>query len=381
AQGSNVLLNGLHVHTAGRLLISEGQKWIEVYTPSSLPGKADIGVAEPPGYGGAFNPSWAFGRWHVSKPGVVATFPHRLTSGPDFLGLPVATKATAIKFLAGGRAEFPVFVTLPFTAFTLFSDNPPTGPPFTVRTSNTEGLEVEGSYTYPFDLPLGIFEIEGAIAYSLQGGSHVWSGSFTLRIPGTPVDDIKGQISFRDGEFEQANVNVPFSRPGLGPIGCCIYLVGLSGALTDDDIEASATFAAGPTLIGDFRAAEVTATVNWRFSPFMLAVKADNLKIAKWDVGANTQAVITSKMFLIFAYWNDSLGPLSWAFNAEVRIGKPWYVAGGGTACFEVLIEGCAVVNAAAGPQGIAACGKVDPFPAGGVRVPWNPLSFSDYSS
>ena len=381
AQGKQVLLNGLHVNATGRVLISEGQKWIEVQGQGSLPGKADISVATPPGYSGAFSPQWAFGRWDVSKPGIVATFPGRLTSGPDLLGLPVAKKDTPIRFTTDRQAEFQVFVVLPFSEFTLWPDNPPTGKPFTVRTNNSDGLVVEGSYEYAFDLPLGIFQLEGAIAYSLQGGSHVWSGDFTMRIPGTPVDEIVGQISFRDGEFENASVNVPFSRPGLGPIGCCIYLVGLSGKLTPDDIEGSATFAAGPTLIGDFRAAEVTASVKWRFSPFMLAFTADDLKIAKWNVGANTSVMIGNKMFLAFAYWKDSLGPLSWAANVEVRIADPWYIAGGGTACFDVFVEGCAVVNAAAGPKGIAACGKVSPFPAGGVRVPWNPLNLSDWSS
>jgi hypothetical protein len=380
AQGKQVLLNGLHVMTNGRVLISEGLKWIEVQTPGSLPGRADIIAAQPPGYGGAFSPNWTFGRWDVSKPGVVATFPERLT-GAEFLGLPVVEKDTPISFTATARAEFPVFVTLPFTEFTLWPKNPPTGKPFTVRAGNGDGIEVEGSYQYAFDLPLGIFEIEGTIAYSLQGGSHVWSGGFALRIPDTPIDQIKGQISFRDGDLEQAAVDVPFARPGLGPIGCCVYLVGMTGTLTENDIEATATFAAGPTLIGDFRAAEATASVNWRFSPFMLVLKADQLKIAKWDVSATVQALVTKSMFLALAYWNDGLGPLSWAANVEVRIGKPWYVAGGGTACFEVFIKGCANVHAAAGPKGIAACGKVSPFPAGGIRVPWNPLNFSDWSS
>jgi len=371
------LVNGLHI-AGGRLVISEGMKWIEARTGPNLAKQAKVAmqIAKPPGYGGAFNPNWELGRWDVSKPGVVTTYPYRLRN--DLLGLPVAQKSTPIRFTAGHQAEFEQFVLLPFSEFTLWPKNPPTGKPFTIRADNTFGEVAKGSYSYSFDLPLGIFNLEGTVVYSLEGGSHVWSGDIELRIPSSPVD-IDGHLRIRDGEFEQASVDVPFKRPGLGPIGCCIYLIHLSGELTEHAIEAAATFAAGPTLIGDFRAAEATATVNWKFSPFMLGFKADDLKIAKWSVNANTNAVITNSFFLAFAFWDDSFGPFSHKVNVEVRIGKPWYVAGGGSACFEVWIEGCATVNAAAGPQGIAACGTVLKVLTGGVRVPWNPLNFSDW--
>ena len=390
----DVLMNGLEIDTRvlpnasnNPLVIYEQKKVVAQEKASWVPVQIRL---RKPGVGSIISEQFKFGSWDVASPGVVGTFPIEDFFHPTMMGLPVVAKETPVEFTAGHGSRLEVFVVPPFNLSLLGPKSSPTGQsPLILRADNTDGLQVEGSIVasggkYQLDLPLGIFHLKGTLSYSQEGASHVWSGDFNLRIPDTPVNNITGKMRFKDGSFEQANVHVPFARPGLGPIGCCVYLVGLEGQLTSHAIQGKATFAAGPDLIGDFRAAEVTASVSWQFSPFVLAFNADQLRIAKWEVGANTGVVITSNKFLGFAFWEGDLAVLEWDLNVETMIGKPWYIAGGGTACAGVWpFKGCANVNGAAGPKGITACAGISVGVAdieGGIRVPWNPLNASDYS-
>ena len=390
-----LFVNGLELDTrpnpnAGNnnLVIYEKKKIVTQKNPGWQPVVMRLGQS---GFGTLISEHFMLGTWDVASAGTVGTFPIEDFFGPTLMGLPVVAKDTPLKFVTGHRSELQVFVTPPFNLTALGQQNSPTGQtPLTVRADNTDGMQVEGSIIasggkYELDLPLGIFHLKGTLTYAKQGDSNVWSGDVNLRIPDTPVDNIDGHIVFRDGSFEQANVKAPFERPGLGPIGCCIYLVGLEGKLTPNSIQGSATFAAGPDLIGDYRAAEVTATVSIQYSPFVMALTAKPLKIVKWDVGATTQVVITPTKFFANAFWVGDLTVLDWRLNVETMIANPWYIAGGGTACAGVWpLEGCANVHGAAGPKGVTVCAGLDigvTAIEGGLRVPWNPLSAGDYST
>jgi hypothetical protein len=392
---AHVLLNGLDINTRpnpnaanNRLVILEKKQAIT----QEHPGWQQVVLRlHQPGIGGITSKQFTFGTWNVASLGTVGTFPIEDFFNPTLMGLPVVAKDTPIEFIAGYRAQLKVFVAPPFDLSLLGPKNSPTGQsPLTLLADNTDGLQVEGSIVasggkYHLDLPLGIFHLVGTLSYSKQGSSNVWSGDVNLRIPGTPIDNIDGTIVFKDGSFEHAHVAMPFERPGLGPIGCCIYLVGLEGDLTPHSIQGSATFAAGPDLIGDFRVAEATATVSLQYSPFVLAFIAKPLRIAKWEVGATTQVMVTPSKFFTYAFWDGGLGPVSWKLNVEAMVGSPWYVAGGGTACADVWpFEGCANVHGAAGPDGVTVCAGISIGVAdieGGIRVPWNPLSITDYGT
>jgi hypothetical protein len=387
-----VLLNGIQISTRpnpnasnNNLVIYEAKKIVTQRYPNWQPVVLRL---RKDSIGGIVSKQFNLGSWHVASPGTVGIFPIEDYFAPRLLGLPVVAKDTPIKFTANHRSELQVFVAPPFDLSLLGPANSPTGQtPLTLRADNTDGLQVEGSIiaskSYHLDLPLGIFHLTGTLHFSKEGSSNVWRGDVNLRIPDTPIDNINGTIKFKDGSFEYAEVEAPFKRPGLGPIGCCIYLVGLKGQLTSHSIQGSATFAAGPDLIGDFRAAEATANLSIQYSPFVLAFTAKPLRIAKWEVPANTGAVITKDKFFTYAFWDGSLAVLSWKVNVEVMIGNPWHIAGGGTACAGVWpLKGCANVHGAAGPKGVTACAGVDlgvTSIEGGIRVPWNPLNFDDY--
>jgi hypothetical protein len=401
---TRVLVNGIEIDTKPNpkasnnpLILFETLKWVSQKYPNWQPVVMRL---SKPGLGGIRSEWVDLGTWNVANPGVVGSFPIGDDLGePEFMGLPVVEKDTPIKFTGGGWSELDVYVTPPFTA--LGQAPSPTGAPLLLRANNSDGLQISGEIlgnggsgatgpggSWHIEMELGIFHLAGDLHFSKEGASSVWSGNVHLAIPNTPLDNIKGSIKFRDGKFEQSNVSAAFVPGGVGPIFCCFYLVQLNGELKTSSIEAAATFAAGPELWGNTRAAEATATMTIHYSPFLLSFVADPLKIASWQIGAKAQVVITSSSFMTQAFWVGGLGPLSWRLNVLAQIGSPWYIVGGGTACadvfpFYLLGDSCAAVYGGAGPKGVTACAGIviaGEKLAGGVRVPWNPISITDYS-
>jgi hypothetical protein len=391
-----VNLNGIEIDTRpinaanNNLVVYEGPKYVTQVHPGFL---TVVMRLRREGVGHLTSAPFKFGTWHVGKPGVVGHFPIEGFFEPNMLGLPVVAKDVPITFTTALEAKTQVFVVPPFSFSSLGAGNSPTGQPLNLVADNTDGLRVEGGSivaggggTYKLDLPLGIFHLTGTLHYSNEAGSNVWSGNVNLRIPDTPVDKISGFVKFRDGNLEQAHVSSPFAGSGLGPVFCCFYLVQLDGTLTPSSINATATFAAGPKLWQDFRAAQAKASMTIHYTPFVLAFVADQLKIMNWTVKANTAVVITPNKLLANAFWGPvDFGPITdYRVNVLAQVGNPWVIAGGGTACFEVFVPiGCVNINAAAGPNGITACGGVKVAGetiAGGVRIPWNPLKFWSWS-
>jgi hypothetical protein len=397
AQQKIVHVNGIEIDTwpispsgsYNSLIVSEPERSIR----SKNAGAPVVMRVRREGVGALTSEHVKMGTWYVGKPGVVGTFPIEDFLSPKLLGMAVVSKETPITFTANREARLKVFVVPPFS---FLGTSTPTGKPLDLITDNTDGLRVEGGSavtaggggTYDLDMPLGVFRLTGKLVHTNEGGSNVWQGNVKLEIPNSPVDHITGFIRFRDGTLEYATVSAPFAGSGIGPLfpPVPVYLVQLGGTLTPYSIQADATFAAGPKLFGDFRAATAKANLSILFSPFLISFTADELKIMHWSVKANTNVVVTKSFFLASLFWGPvNFGPITnFRVNVLAKIGNPWVIAGGGTACFNVFIAqvGCAAINAAAGPKGITGCAAVKIAGvkiAGGVGMPWNPFKVWDW--
>jgi hypothetical protein len=93
-------------------------------------------------------------------------------------------------------------------------------------------------------------------------------------------------------------------------------------------------------------------------------------------VDAKAEVSITLDSFDFDAYLNESFGPFSFHGNVGARVGDGyWGVSGTGGGCVDVIIDACVDIKFAAGPKGVAGCGKISikflPDPAGGAVVYW----------
>ena len=373
SQSSTVVLNGLRLDALGdRLLVYDKLKRVSVDGSK----KAKLKVSKP-GFDTAVTTGIFKPQWDVSKPATVGTIPVAQFLGfGTFLGLPFSAKDSPLRLDAAGGASFDLFVQLPLPQL-LFKSNPSANP-LTVKVNATDGIEIDGTYTLAInDVNVGVFKLSGmSVTYERQGNSDFWGGGLTLEFPASGVT-AGGQIAVRDGVLEKVRADVNPGPPGIGPIGCCVFVVNFGGELTANAISADATFAAGPDVFGN-RAAQAKGTVTIFYEPFELLLTADDLDVVSIDINATAQVSATLDSFSAKGTVNQDFGPFSYngSLGAKVYSATQWGAGGGGDGCISLIIDACVGVQVSLGAKGIAACGSVSvpilPDPAGGAVVYWS---------
>jgi hypothetical protein len=372
AQSSDVYVNGLHLDTMGdNLDVYDVFKTIKV----DGKGKAQFKMSKP-GYDTLIGSGPFAVNWNMSKPGLIGMV--HLTSplgAGKFLGLPYQAKDSPLRVTGSYGVEFDLYPELPLPK--VLFQNIASANSVAVRINNTDGIETNNGYTIKFnDLYLGIFTLKDvSVSYQRQGGSDFWGGGFNLQFPSSGVG-VAGQVGVRDGVLEQLAASVDFGSPGVGPIGCCLFLIKFGGTLTDNYIAADATFAAGPEVVGA-RVAQARGTATIYYEPFEFLLSVDDLRVVNYGVDAKADVSITLDSFDFDAYLNESFGPFSFHGNVGATVGDGyWGVSGSGGGCVNVIINACVDVKAALGPSGIAGCGILHtpwwlPDLKGGAIVYW----------
>ena len=380
ATSTQAIVNGLRINTYDdHLVIADKLEVIAVDGSNISDDEAEITVKKAGFHTSILTKKFTLANWDISKPGTVATVPlSSFGGGKWYLGLPYGAKSTPLKLTALGTASFPVHLKLPLPD--LLFDNLVTSPPVTVKTTNSGGgdVEVAGGLTLSFpQIPLGVFSLDDlTVSYSRQGPSDVWHGSLKLAFPASSIK-AGGEILVRDAQLKGLGVQVGFGRPGVGPIGCCVYLVGAGLEVNYVSIGGSATFAAGPTIVGNLRAAEATANVSMGYDPWYLLINADGIKIVTIDVDAEAGVLANTSSFVAYFLWSDDFGPFSATAGVSGLIsGGGWYMIGTGEVCIDWFKLGCVGGGLAAGSKGVSACAKINikyaPDLAGGALVRWN---------
>jgi hypothetical protein len=377
AESSEVLLNGLRMKTLksqSRLAILEQLKRVEINGPV---GKDDTTFkVSKPGYSSAIGSSIFHPSWDVSKAGKVGTVPIAKPLGlfGTFLGLPYSSKSTDLRLTAGGGARFNLYLELPLPKI-LFKSLA-SSKPLEVRTSNTDGIEVAGGYTISIsDVFVGLFTLKKiSVSYERQGSSNVWGGAFDLEFPSSGVA-ADGQVTVRDGVLESLSAAINPGPPGIGPVGCCVWIVGFDGQLTNQFINAGATFAAGPQVVGNVRAADAHGSATIYYEPFEFLLTVDDVHIVTIPVNAKGQVAVTLNSFAFTAYLDESFGPFSFAADLTANVGASnggitWFAGGSGDGCVDVIIDACVTVKGGAGPKGVAGCGGITIIPGTWVSDP-----------
>lgn len=334
-------------------------------------------------------PGW----WDVSEAGAVGTFTlgsdqkEPINVNNEFLGLSIAEKQAPISFTAGHLAKLTLHLTPPFFEFqgislptasvTIFTENNgghpvafPAGALAPARRSSVAAPEFDLQFT---GIKLGMFTMDASLSYQEEGGDDVWAGGMELTFPGGV--GIGGDLVIRNGEFESAHFDYQPGPPGIGPIGCCVWIYELFGNLTTTSITAGADFGIGPVLpVIDVPPAAVTGEASIFYGdPWAFVLDVSNLEIVGISVDANANVLISSNGFIAQAFIDEDWGPLELQANVLMKMGSgTWFAGGGGTACIDIeVLEGCGGGWAGVGKGGIAACAQIPYFPDGGVALDW----------
>jgi hypothetical protein len=371
AQSTSVTVNGLPLDTLGNHLdVYDVFKALKV----DGKGKAQFKISKP-GFDTTIASNPFVVNWKVAKPGLLGNIP--LTSPfslGKFLGLPYQVKDTPLRITGSYGVELDLYPELPLPKI-LFASNGSANA-LSVRINNTDGIETDDGYTLKVnDVYAGLFTLKDiSVTYQRQGGSDFWGGGFTLDFPSGV--GIGGQVGIRDGVLENLSASINPGPPGIGPIGCCLFIVQFGGQLTNTSISADATFAAGPEVAGN-RVAQAHGTATIFYDPFEFLLSVDDLRVLSYGVDAKADVSITLDSFDFTAYMNESFGPFSFHGNVGAKVGDGyWGVSGSGGGCVNVIIDACVDVKAALGPSGIAGCGILHtpwwlPDLKGGAIVYW----------
>jgi len=371
APDTEVLLNGLRmklVKSQSRLAILEALKRVSFH---GAPGQGGTKFkVSKPGYSTAITSGVFTPDWDVSKAGKVGTVPIAQPLGlgfAQFLGLPYSSKSSDLRLTAQGEARFDLYLELPLPKV-LFKSLA-SSQPLEVRVNNTDGVEVSGGYEIAInDVFVGLFTMkEVFVAYERQGSSNVWTGGFDLVFPASD-DAANGEVTVRDGVLESLTAAVHPGPPGIGPIGCCVWVVGFDGTLTNEYIQAGATFAAGPQVVGNVRAADAHGSATIFYEPFEFLLAVDNVHIVTIPVAAKSQVSVTLDSFAFTAYLDEGFGPFNFYADVAANVGLKkgnltWFAGGSGGGCVNVIIDACVDVSGGAGPGGVAGCGGITIIP------------------
>jgi hypothetical protein len=393
AQSRDVLVNGLRMHTvdpARRLEIYEVAKLVKV---EGTGGQAKFSVVDPEHStvvaSGSFVP-----HWNVATTGVVGTVPlAQLIGMGRFLGLPYAAKDTPLTLIepgtvaAGGTAKLQLYLQLPLPV--VWFESLATTKALTLRVDSDGVLTSDTGYTLGLnDIYAGLFTLRSVhVSYQRDGNSDVWSGGFDLVFPESGVT-ADGSVVVRNGVLESLAAAINPGPPGLGPIGCCVWVVGFDGTLTNDYIQVGATFAAGPQVVGSARAGDAHGSATIFYDPFEFQMTVDDVHVVTIPVNVKGQVSVTLGSFSFTGGIDEDFGPFSFSGNVSMNVdGSSWFGGGGGDGCIHVVFSACLGVKFGAGPTGVAGCGSITIFPgtwfsnpvklSGGALVHW-PLADLD---
>ncbi|MGZ5347099.1 MAG: hypothetical protein ACXWGV_05840 [Solirubrobacterales bacterium] len=382
AKSKIVLVNGLRLDTLDDYLsVYDLFKHARIDRPQG-DNDAKFKVSQP-GFDTVVGSGIFYPKWDVSKPGPVGVVPIVQPLGlGSFLGLPYATKDTQLRLTGSGGAEFDLFLELPLPKV-LFDSNA-SSDSLTVRVNATDGIEFESGYTVNInDVYAGLFTLKNiSVTYQRQGSSDFWGGGLSLAFPASGIE-ASGQVGVRDGVLESLSASINPGPPGIGPIGCCVFIVQFGGQLTNSSIAADASFSAGPQIVGDSRAGQAHGKATIFYEPFEFLLQVDDVRIVNIPVGVKGDASITLDSFSVNGQLNKGFGPFSVNAGVGAKVGNGyWGASGSGDGCIDVIIDACVGVKVAVGPKGVAGCGKISikwlPDPAGGAVVYWGG-GFSSY--
>lgn len=374
--GQRVFANGLLLRpgqTGARLAATASPAGMRVIGLKPAP---KVGLKAPVKTGGLFDVALLHGdliaagdvaplAWDVSKPGIVQTV-------PDFDGLLfrliLADFDSPLRLTKDARAELPVVVEFPLQDIDLLlAGTKVTSGPIELRTANGEGPEVTGLKASFPSMPLGILTLdELTIAYSLEGGKHVWEGAMKVSVSGY---ELTGNARFVNGSLDGANVAGTFPGPGI-PLGCCIYLNKIGAGFEDFEILGSARFVVPPKVI----------------SPWLLQADTQ-VRLSygdPWNVKAGGEFSVVGFPFAtadLFVWpgggWAQGLidadfGPFNVDIGAQLYLGSKWYAKALGSGCFDWIDGACIKVGAAASTKAITACGAIGDYLAIGGWYKWS---------
>ena len=276
--------------------------------------------------------------WNVAKVGTVAS--PRVHG--VFKGLSVPEQQAPLAMAAGAQARFELHPTLFWSVLDkLTSDST-----LTVAADNDLG-PVTGNYALDFpDIPLGVVALRNLhLAYSQQGSSDVWDGGLKVDLASLQVG---GHMRVKDASVDEIGASWD-GVPGIGPLGCCVFVTHLDVAL-GSSFTGGVTFTAGPAdLVGKITivtggAFQALADGSLHIFGIKLGDSWVHFTSDYFDFGGSIDA-----SFLIFS--------VDAGVTAELKKDGSWFGLGTGEACVDPL--GC--VNAAVGAsnKAIAACGGI----------------------
>jgi hypothetical protein len=154
-----------------------------------------------------------------------------------------------------------------------------------------------------------------------------------------------------------------------------VWIVGFDGQLTNQFIQAGATFAAGPQVVGSARAADAHGSATIYYEPFEFLMTVDDVHIVTIPVTAQGEVAVTLESVAFTAFIDESFGPFSFAADLDANVGASdggitWFAGGSGDGCVNVIIDACVTVKGGAGPSGVAGCGGITIIPGTPLNDP-----------
>jgi len=375
-EGQPVLVNGLLIRpaqTGARLAATASPAGMRVIGLKPSP---KVGLKAPVKTGGSFDLALIHGDlimssdpapidWDVREAGVVQTM-------PDVDGLlyrlVLADHDAPVRLTNGAGAELPVLVEFPLKDIDLLlAGIQVTSSPITLRTANGEAPPVAGLKASFPSMPLGILTLEElTIAYSVQGGKHVWEGGMKAVVSGY---ELTGTARFVNGSLDGASISGTFPGPGI-PLGCCIYLNKIGAGFGDFEIVGDARFVVPPKVISPWLLQADTQVRLYYGDPWSVKAGGEfsvvgfpfaTADLFVWPGGGWAQGLIDA-----------DFGPFSVDIGAQLYLGSKWYAKALGAGCFDWIDGACIKVGAAASTKAITACGAIGDYLAIGGWYKWS---------
>ena len=140
----------------------------------------------------------------------------------------------------------------------------------------------------------------------------------------------------------------------------------------DHYIQAGATFAAGPQVVGNARAADAHGSATIFYEPFEFLLTADDVHIVTIPVNAKGEVSITLSSCRLHRLHRRGLRAVQLRRRplGEAWATSGWFAGGSGDGCVDVIIDACVTVKGGAGPNGVAGCGGITIIPGTPINDP-----------
>lgn len=289
--------------------------------------------------------------WNVAKAGVVGSFAVKFPSQFFWLKVPASTRPLIFTKAKEARVPLSVVLPPPFSELTSW--------PFTVRSTNTEGVVVESFVANIGKIGLGPFTLGGIkLAYKREGSSDVWTSAISLGFDGVEGG---GELRIKSGSIDYLKLFLKKDNPGI-PITCCAYLTYLSGEYVSSALKADAVISVGPSIStpwGTHRLASLDPlSVKLSLGSFFFVTAQGDIKVVGKTIG-KALVTLTDSSFTFYGALNATF----LVVEAHVVVGGgvykdgSWYAGGEGGLCIDAEVKTfCAKGGFALSNKGVSGC-------------------------